>query len=267
MKQLQLLESQLTQTPQTTDYEKDIVSPALTLTNAILTAAENTPTIERVIITSSAVTLIPFEWLLSPNTKTYTSKDLNTNPTTPYSSSMEAYWASKALSRIAVHTYLLTHPNSHFEIIQLLPSVVIGPDALATKASDVLSNIRGLAMAPILGTKIESPLVGVPVHVEDVAKAHVDALNVRIEGNRDYILNSDGPQGMEWNDGIAVAKRNFPEAVERGVLKLGGGMPTQKWSIDSSATEEAFGWKCRSFEETIKDLVGQYVQLAGSESV
>lgn len=109
--------------------------------------------------------------------------------------------------------------------------------------------------------------MGVPVHVGDVARAHVEALNPRVEGNRDYILNSDGPRGMEWNDGIAVAQREFPQAVEQGILNFGGGMPTQKWKIDSSATEEAFGWKCRSFEETIKDLISQYVEFAEAERV
>jgi nucleoside-diphosphate-sugar epimerase len=179
---------------------------------------------------------------------------------------MEAYWASKALCRMAVHTYISSHPNSHFEVIQLLPSVVIGPDALATKATDVLSGTRALAMAPILGQIVEMPLVGTPVHVGDVARAHVEALHGRIAGNKDYVLSSDRPEGIEWNDGVAVAKARFTDAVGKGVLKLGGGMPTQKWRIDSSATEEAFGWKCRSYEETIGDLVGQYVELTGREA-
>jgi nucleoside-diphosphate-sugar epimerase len=121
-------------------------------------------------------------------------------------------------------------------------------------------------MAPILGQTIKMPLVGTPVHVGDVARAHVEALNERIAGNKDYVLSSDGPEGIEWNHGIDFANKRFPDAVDQGVLKLGGGMPTQKWRIDSSATEKAFGWKCRSFEETIGDLVGQYVELAGREA-
>jgi hypothetical protein len=78
-------------------------------------------------------------------------------------------------------------------------------------------------------------------------------------------LSSDGPEGIAWNDGITATKKRFPAAVDQGVLKLGGGMPTQKWRIDSSATEQAFGWKCRSFEQTIGDLVGQYVELVERE--
>jgi nucleoside-diphosphate-sugar epimerase len=249
---------------ETEDYDKDIVQPALAVTNSVLSAAKRTLSIKRVVITSSAVTLIPFEWLSNPDiSKTYTEKDLNSNPTTPYHSSMEAYWASKALSRMAAHTFLTTHPKSHFEIIQLLPSVVIGPDALATTASSVLSGTRALALGPILGQILPSPLVGVPVHVDDVARAHVDALKETIEGNKDYVLTSDTPEGIEWNGGLAIAKKYFPEAVGKGILKLGGGMPTQKWKIDTSATEKAFGWKCQNFETTMKDLVGQYVSIRG----
>jgi nucleoside-diphosphate-sugar epimerase len=174
---------------------------------------------------------------------------------------MEAYWASKALSRILTHTFL-ADKNPHFEIINLLPSVVIGPDELATKTSELLTGTRALALAPILGQKIEGPLVGQQVHVDDVVRGLVDALDSRVLGNEDYILSSDG---FEWDDGKGMFKGEGGKGKGELKLPLDGSIPTMKWKIDVSTTEKAFGWKCRSFEETMRDLVGQYLGLLESE--
>ena len=173
---------------------------------------------------------------------------------------MEAYWASKALSRITSHIFLKAY-NPNFEIINILPTVVIGPDALATSTASLLTGTRALTMAPILGQKIDVPLLGVSVHVDDVAQAHIDALKLHIPGNADYILTSDGPEGIVWDD----AKEMVKAMKGAEMLKLDGSMPTMKWKVNAGTTDEVFGWKCKSFEVTMKDMVGQYLELLGHE--
>jgi nucleoside-diphosphate-sugar epimerase len=173
---------------------------------------------------------------------------------------MEAYWVSKALSRITSHIFLETY-NPKFEIINLLPTVVIGPDALATSTASLLTGTRALAMAPILGQKIDMPLLGVSVHVDDVAQAHIDALKPSVPGNADYVLTSDGPEGIVWDD----AKEMVKAIKGAGMLKLDGNIQTMKWKVNAGTTDKAFGWKCKSFEVTMKDLVGQYLELLGHE--
>ena len=139
--------------------------------------------------------------------------------------------------------------------------MVIGRDELATNRASLLTGTRAFAMSIVLGQKTEKPLVGQAVHVDDVARAHVDALKSSIPGNRDYILTSDSPEGIEWNDAKTVVEKHFPEAVAEGILSMEGGTPTRKWRIDAEPTEMAFGWKCQSFEETMRSLVGQYLEL------
>ena len=76
----------------TDNYERDILQPALSITNSVLTAATKVPTIKRVVITSSAVTLVPFSWLSNPDSESfYTSSMINTDTSGPYQSPMEAY--------------------------------------------------------------------------------------------------------------------------------------------------------------------------------
>jgi len=105
-------------------------------------------------------------------------------------------------------------------------------------------------------------VVGVPISVADVARAHVDALKSSIPGNAEYILSSDTPDGIEWDTALSIAQTHFPESCGPGeILPLGGSFPTTKWKLDVSSTEKAFGWKAEKFEETMKGLIGQYVSL------
>lgn len=236
---------------------------------SILNAANRAPSVKRIVITSSAVTLVPFAWMFNtpssqPDDVTiFTPEHINSNPSTPYGSSMEAYCASKTLSRIATHDFVASH-NPSFEFINLLPTVVFGPDELAASAAELMVDSRALALGPLMDGKF-ADMVGATIHVDDVARAHIDALKPSIPGNKTYILSSDAPHGIMWEDAKAVVRREFPAAVESGVLSLRGNMGTKKWMLDTSETEEAFGWKFLSFQRTVKELVQQYLGFIESE--
>lgn len=212
------------------------------------------------------VTLIPFSWLSSPDTKTYSSTDTNTTTNGPYNSAMEAYWSSKALARLAVRD-LVAARTPKFDVIQLLPSVVIGADDRATSLNDLKTNtpLWSLKLSPVLGFKQEMPMVGVPVDVADVAKAHVDAIDPRVPGGREFVLSAETPNGVIWDDMIEVVKKEWPERVGKNELPLGGTLPSSLWKIDVGETEEAFGWRFRSFADTIRDFVGQYLGFFDAE--
>lgn len=235
----------------------------------------------------SGVTLIPFEWNMNPDSeRLYTGKeypsehtckhilihstgnDLNDMVSGPFSSAMEAYWASKALARMATKSFI-SQGSPQFDIVSLLPSVVIGPDDRllydenATR-ENLLEGTRGAVLAPALTSSLNSPFdyVGVPVHVADVARAHVAAVDkTQVPGNSEYILSSDSPEGVVWDRDIhSIARRHFPEKVENKVLPLEGSLGTVKWRLDALRSEEIFG-QFTSFEETMKGLIEQYLQL------
>ncbi|KAJ6780284.1 hypothetical protein PWT90_08472 [Aphanocladium album] len=192
---------------ETDDYIRDIIQPPLDMESSLLTSASNTATVRRVVITSSAVTLMPLSWLSSSDSATiFTSRSLNTDTAPPFHNSMEAYWASKALARQHVHEFRSKN-NPHFDIIQLLPSVVFGPDDWATNLDNFLTGTRAMIIPIVQGKDIQSPLVGAPVLVDDVARAHVDAIQRSIPGNKDYILSSDAPGGIEWNSILDIAQK------------------------------------------------------------
>ncbi|KAE9970871.1 hypothetical protein EG328_006002 [Venturia inaequalis] len=252
---------------ETDDYERDIIKPAVAVNISLLHSALTHTSVKRIIITSSMVTLIPFSWLSTPNTtKTYSSTDTNTTTTGPFTLAMEAYWSSKALARLAVRDFVTTKTPG-FEVIQLLPSVVIGADDRATSLEDLKTNtpLWSLKLSPLLGIKQDTPMVGVPVDVADVARAHVDAINPRVPGNKEYVLSAETPNGVVWNDMIGIVEERWPERVGKSELPLGGSLPSTVWKIDVGETEEAFGWGFRAFEDTVAGVVGQYLELFNGE--
>ncbi|UKZ84184.1 uncharacterized protein TrAFT101_000102 [Trichoderma asperellum] len=245
-------------------YDRDIVQPPLDMESSLLGSAFNTPSVRRIIITSSAVTLIPLSWITtSDNDTVFTSQDLNTDTTPPYHNSMEAYWASKALARKHVHDFL-SRNKPHFDIIQLLPSVVLGPDDWATDLETFFVGTRAMIVPIVQGKVMEGALVGAPVLVDDVALAHVDAIKPSVPGNKDYILTSDTPEGIEWNSILDIAIKYFPQEVENGLLQCTGSLPTRKWKLDASDTKKAFGWEFTSFEDTVRKQLEQYITLVKS---
>jgi nucleoside-diphosphate-sugar epimerase len=238
------------------------------MTLAILNAAHRTPSIKRVVITSSAVTLVSFAWLFgpapaSPDLTLFTAAEINSNIAGPYGTSMEAYFASKTLSRIATRKFM-EEKKPEFEFINLLPTVVFGPDELATNAAESVAGGNSFVFGPFLDVNVPQ-MVGATVHVDDVAKAHVDALKPSVQGNKDYILSSDAPDGIDWEDAQDHIRKSFPEAVENGTLKLGWSLMARIWRLDTRETEKEFEWKFVSFKDTLKELVGQYLNFAAAE--
>ncbi|KAJ5375701.1 NAD-dependent epimerase/dehydratase [Penicillium concentricum] len=255
---------------ETDDYDVGIVKPAISMVTTVLEAATRVPTIRRVILTSSCVTLIPFEWNINPDSKRlYIVDDVNTSVTGPFSTAMEAYWASKALARVATKAFV-NHALPKFDFVNLLPSVVIGPDDRldadpTATVNSLLQGTRAAVLAPALTSSLNSsfPYVGTPVHVADVARAHVDAVDAgTVPGNSEYILSSDTPNGVVWDRDVQVACRKFfPEEVANKRLPLEGSLTAIKWRLSSRQTEETFGWQFTGFEETMRQLLSQYLQL------
>ncbi|ENH73594.1 hypothetical protein FOC1_g10002844 [Fusarium oxysporum f. sp. cubense race 1] len=80
-------------------------------------------------------------------------------------------------------------------------------------------------------------------------------------GNRNYLCSSGGIEGTKWEDAKDIVRRNFPKAVAIGIFPLEGSQPSRPIRLDSSDTEEAFGWKFASFEEQVKSVAAHYLCL------
>jgi nucleoside-diphosphate-sugar epimerase len=196
-------------------------------------------------------------------------RDTNNELEGPYETAMEAYWASKGLARIAASDFV-RKLQPKFDFVNLLPSVVIGPDTRldfdpAATSDGLRQGARSNVLAAALDSSLNSsfPYVGTPVHVADVAKAHIDAVDeILVPGNTEYILSSDTPDGVVWDRDVQrICREFFPAEVSSKKLPMEGSLQAIKWRLQAEDTERVFGWKFVPFQDTMKELIAQYLQL------
>ena len=165
--------------------------------------------------------------------------------------------ASKDMLLDAAEDFIKTN-KSKYDVIFLMPSLVIGPNPLAKAAEDLLSGTNAPPLRMLLG-RPGRPTLGSSVSVQDVAKLHVLALDTSIPAGR-YLAASGGPKGTDWADAFGVVKKYFPESI-RDIFVAEGKTVIVPINVDTSKTEKAFGFKFESFEEQVKSAVENYLKL------
>jgi len=233
------------------------------------------PSIKRVIITATVgvvlgeredeiyngTSLYP-SLLPIPKLLTRPEQTIQPIPEGPYTEAFTAYSASKRLAYRATTDFIATHKPS-FIIVNLMPTFIVGSWELATSAAALPNGSNGIALSSVLGASMPAPMPGITIHVQDLARVHVEAMtNEKIQTHEDIILNADDTEGCVWTDTIKIAEKHFPRAVKKGILPLGGNTPTARRRVDGSKAERVFGIKMMGFEEQIVSVVGQFVELA-----
>ncbi|KAF4625254.1 hypothetical protein G7Y89_g12914 [Cudoniella acicularis] len=245
-------------------YETELIAPALKGTLSILAAAYKTTGIKRIVITSSEVAIIPWEEFIAKEVDiVFDDKYEIPVPEGPYSHPFEAYSASKVRALDATKRFV-KEKKPEWDIINIMPSFVVGDNEIITDPKKISDGTVSAAFAQVLGG--DSGWGAVPstsVHVADVARLHVEALDPKIEGGQNFLAVSEGERGTRWEDAIEIVNRNFPEAVKKGALPNNGTAATKRTRVDASRTEEVFGFKFQSYEEQVKSVTKQYLELSG----
>lgn len=71
---------------------------------------------------------------------------------------------------------------------------------------------------------------------------------------------------MQYDATISIAKTYFSEAFSNGTYSEQGNQPSEVVQWDMRATEEAFGFKFKYFENMVVDVVSQYLSLLAEGS-
>jgi nucleoside-diphosphate-sugar epimerase len=232
--------------------------PALKGTMGLIQAAKEAGTIKRIVITSSMGAIID---LTKDDIVTEKSR-VPSNPG-PYGNAFEAYMASKANTLNATEAWVEKEKPS-FDVVHIWPGFVIGRNELTTESKYVEIGSNKVVILPVTGAECE-PIPSSTIHLEDTARAHVISLQPKIPGNRGYILHSEGLEGTTLEKARDIVARDFKDEVASGMLPNNGKISTIKARIDSSESQEVLGFKYQSFEEQVRDIVQQYVELKSSE--
>lgn len=173
-----------------------------------------------------------------------------------------AYAAAKSHA-LASTTQFVKEVKPHFDVVNIMPSMIIGKNELNTKKEQLENGTNGIVMGPLIGINLSMPSLGASVHVNDVARVHVDVLNPAISGNRSLLVSSGGLDGTSWDDAKGIVKRLYTKHVADGLFNLNGSSPTRPLRLDASETEQLLGWKLAPFEEQVRSVVDHYIELAG----
>ncbi|KAH6685334.1 hypothetical protein F5X68DRAFT_241498 [Plectosphaerella plurivora] len=253
---------------------KDFESTAWKLTENVLEYAARTPSVKRVVVTSSISATTPFFGSEQDSGKFYTSDSpilvdhLKDQP--EVAPEPTAYGLSKIYVAARVREFVNSR-RPGFSLVSILPGTTVGPNELATTPGELMVGSNIVALGPLMGIKF-APIPTALSHVGDVSKAHIEALALDSPppGQTRSILavfNSKAdPTPIEWDDSIRFLREDFPEAAASGNFPFGGTAPAQRLLADSTAEEQLLGRMFKGYREAVHDLVEQYLRLASNAS-
>lgn len=239
------------------------IEPAVQGTLGVLQSAQNSRNVEKVVVTSSVVAIVPLNAMfMAEDGKTYDAQSRVRDTEGPYPNPTVAYTASKIAAFNAAESWI-NYEKPSFDVVHVHPSFVIGRDELVDNVESFKKGTNWYAMSIIMGERTTAPKPSNTVHVDDVARVHVAALNPQVKGCQSFVTSSDGLMGHPWNDAKDIAARLFPKQVEDGTFPNNGEMPTITTKIDYSKTEDKFGFVHKKYEEQVKDIAEHYLEIIG----
>ncbi|RFU78330.1 hypothetical protein TARUN_3852 [Trichoderma arundinaceum] len=220
-------------------------------------------TVKRVVMTSTTGAILPVSVVageqLEPS-RIWDPED-RTEPTPPpYSSEFQAYAAAKVKALQTSEDFIKTN-KPPFDLITIFPPWIWSRDELVSTAKDMLSGSSNAVLLGLLtGEESDFSMIGNAAHGQDVARAHVAALNPEVAGNQSFVVIRD----IVWEDSIAIAKKSHPGAFADGRLKAGRRHTIHiKWN--TAKTENQLGLRLQPFEAIVESVVGQYLELLDAE--
>ncbi|KAG7661325.1 uncharacterized protein J8A68_005116 [[Candida] subhashii] len=241
--------------PDAKDLEQEILKPAIEGTKNALTAiVSHAPQVQKVVITSSIVSVYDF----SHHEKVHTEKDWNP---ISYEQSLEnggnAYCGSKKFAELAVWDFVKEN-KAHFDVSFVLPSYAFGPQAYAVKDKSQL-NLSSEVINGVLKLGPNDPvpaLCGNFIDVRDVASAHIKAFEDDGAANHRLVLVSDAWTAEKITH---IINEKFPELNgPKGDLEKHGEQLTREGKDgDFSRTKSLLGFEYISLEKSVVDCVNQ----------
>ena len=241
------------------DPQRDLVDPAVNGTLSVLESAASTPSIRRVVLTSSFAAISS-----GPRTDTFNESDWNT------SSSLEngPYAYSKTVAERAAWDFMEMEER-HFDLVVVNPTGVIGP-SIVDRVNQTHEFMVGM-------TNGQSPAIvdiGFPVvDVRDVAKAHIQAMETETASGR-YLLSAGSPkvrryveimreEGLDQKYRLPKAGLDNPigSVIVRGLMAFQPAAVREfvtqnlgaEFSLDTTKAETELGMVWSSTDDAIRD--------------
>ncbi|KAF1971088.1 NAD(P)-binding protein [Bimuria novae-zelandiae CBS 107.79] len=249
------------------DWIQDMVVPTWTIDHNMLTAAQKSSTVKRVIICGTLLQALGPKNLFDPSA---TITDASYNTTTfeeakagPW---QNAYMYSKTNAEHKTWAWYEENGGKEgtgFDIVMTLPPMITGRSPqVGWKPSGSSPGGIGRIWSALLETKTAADMDATfPIFMDtdDVARVHVLSLDAeKVPGNWRYLLVS--PEIVDVRSVAARMRKEYPELADRlpDVEVDAEGYEKKKAKLakmDTSKSDEIFGTEWKSAYDSIKEIV------------
>jgi nucleoside-diphosphate-sugar epimerase len=242
--------------------------PAIKGTLEILRAATKTPSVQRIIITSSGNVLATV--MGEPGAR---ATDIRQCPSMAEAEAVEtagqAYKMSKILAITAARDFVRSQrqkQSCEFKVVYICPGYVQGAHELCENVEEFLTTTSAGTLNVALGRNVDMPNVMSQIWVDDVAKAHVISLSsAEVRDGDVLVLVGNNGVGWKWDEVGRQVGEIFPEEVKAGILKPKD-QQSMPLNFDASGTEKKLGWQFKGPDVWAREVVEQYLRLRESHS-
>lgn len=245
------------------DPQKELIAPAVDGTANVLNQANQTPTVRRVVVTSSCAAIFADATDCQKGPNGMLTEDMwNTTASLDY----QPYSLSKTLAE--KKAWEIAQSQSQWKLVTINPSLVLGP---ALNAGKVTSESYALLQQMGDGTmKMGAPRLGIGmVDVRDVAEAHYRA-GTFAQAHGRYITSAHNTDFLalaqsllpKYGDKYPLPKRALPKwlvmltgpmlnkALTRRYIRHNVNIP---WRADNSKIKNELEMTFRPMRETMED--------------
>ncbi|KUJ17794.1 NAD(P)-binding protein [Mollisia scopiformis] len=244
------------------DLQRDYVDPAVKGTDAILKAALETPSVKRVTIMASILSIMPMggmamqDLVIKENSNEPNPVDLNMEFPSGLDGHGLKYQASKILAHQATLQFI-QQQKPHFTLTTLHPTFVLGP-SLVQKSAEELSGVNMMFMRSLMFKK---PLFPVAiVDVRDVADVMFATIDAKLERNGEECIISG--KETSWDDIVAFMGRKYPKASNSLEPPF-----ERAFKANAEKAEKLLGAKWKPMEEMIGSVLDQQLAFEKASKV
>lgn len=240
------------------DVQKELIQPALQGTRNVLQTANATPTVQRIVLTSSVVSIYG-DGIETQNVKdgTFTEAEWNTTSTEKH----QPYSYSKVIAER--EAWKIAEAQDRWDLVVINPAFVLGPP---------MGNSRSASLATMNQMIDGTMKMGFPdlyfglVDVREVAQAHIEA-GFRPEAKGRHILAHT--KGVGLGEIAAIGRKKYgnkypipKKPLPKFLLFLAGPFQGFSWKylrsnlgfrpkFDNQKSKRALGITYRPVEETV----------------
>lgn len=249
------------------DPQRELIDPAVKGTRNVLETAARTPSVKRVVVTSSCAAIYTdaIDCSKAPGGK-LTEEVWNTTASLDY----QPYSYSKTLAE--QEAWKITEAQDQFKLVTVNPSLVIGPALNPRPTSESFNIIRQMGDGTM---KRGAPKLGLGVvDVRDLAKAHMEA-GFREDAKGRHIVSGHNTNILElckvlvekYGDRYPIPRQSLPKWIVWLAGPIAGGISRKfvtnnvdvKWRADNSKSKRALGVTYRPMKVSMEEMFQQMI--------